>query len=119
MDALQLLLVDLADVRAARVVDWDYWREAGAALPAHHPTIAREQAPGARLADPKFAASAEVFPILTALARTIRTKQYSIRTEHTYVDWAHRFLRYCQGKPVERLGPTEVDAFLTHLAVER
>jgi integron integrase len=87
-------------------------------LPADHPTIAREQVPEARLADPKFAASAEVFPVLTSLARTLRTKQYSIRTEQTYVDWGHRFLRYCKGKPVETLGPVEVDAFLTHLAVE-
>jgi integron integrase len=118
VDALQLLLVDLAGVKAAQLVDWDYWREAGAVLPADHPTIAREQAPEARLADPKFAASAEVFPVLTSLARTLRTKQYSIRTEQTYVDWGHRFLRYCKGKPVETLGPVEVDAFLTHLAVE-
>jgi len=119
VDALQLLLVDLADVKAARVVDWDYWREAGAALPPDHPTIAREQAPEARLREPKFAASAEQLPILTTLARTLRTKQYSIRTEQTYVDWCHRFLRYCKGKPVETLGAAEVDAFLTHLAVER
>ncbi len=82
VDALQLLLVDLADVKAARVVDWDYWREAGTVLPADHPTIAREQAPEARLKAPKFASSAEVFPVLTTLARTLRTKQYSIRTEN-------------------------------------
>jgi integron integrase len=119
VDALQLLLVDLANVKAAKVVDWDYWREAAAALPADHPTIAREQAPEARLKDPKFASSAEAFPILTTLARTLRTRQYSIRTEQSYVDWCHRFLRYCAGKPVETLGPVEVDAFLTYLAVER
>ena len=119
VDALQLLLVDLAEVEAARVVDWDDWREAGTVLPADHPTIAREQAPEARLKAPKFASSAEVFPILTSLARTLRTKQYSIGTEQTYVDWCHRFLRYCKDKPVETLGPVEVDAFLTHLAVER
>ncbi len=29
VDALQLLLVDLAQVKAAQVVDWDFWREAG------------------------------------------------------------------------------------------
>mgnify|MGYP006267597963 CR=1 FL=1 len=103
VDALQLLLVDLADVKAARVVDWDYWREAGPALPADHPTIAREEAPEARLKDPKFAASAEAFPVLATLARTLRTKQYSIRTEQTYVDWGRRFLHYCKGKSVERL----------------
>lgn len=95
VDALQLLLVDLAQVKAAQVVDWDYWREAGVALPPVHPTIAREKPPEARLEGPRFAPSVADFPILATLARTIRTKQYSIRTEHTYVDWCHRFLRHC------------------------
>lgn len=53
------------------------------------------------------------------LARTLRTKQYSIRTEQSYVDWAHRFLRYCEGKSLEALGAGDLDAFLTHLAVDR
>lgn len=35
------------------------------------------------------------------------------------MDWCSRFLRHCGGKPPEALSPTEVDAFLTHLAVDR
>ena len=104
VDALQLLLVDLADVKSAQVVDWDSWREAGAALPADHPTIAREQAPEARLKGSKFAASAEAFPILTMLARTLRTKQYSIRTEQTFPVFFELFdLRFiCSVEPAKR-----------------
>ena len=119
VDALQLLLLDLAQVKAAERVDWDYWREAGAALPAQHPTIAREQPPEARLEEPRFAGSAEAFPVLKTLARTLRAKQYSIRTEQSYVDWCDRFLRFCGSKALESLGPAEVDAFLSHLAVDR
>ena len=73
VDALRLLLVDFAQVKAAQAVDWDYWGEAGAALAADHPTIAREKPPEARLRPPRFAASAEGFPILATLARTLRT----------------------------------------------
>ncbi|MEO8305157.1 MAG: integron integrase, partial [Betaproteobacteria bacterium] len=45
-------------------------------------------------------------------------KHYSIRTEQAYVDWIKRFIRF-HGKrhPIE-LGASEVEAFLTHLAVD-
>jgi hypothetical protein len=36
VDALQLLLVDLAGVKAAQLVDWDYWREAGITVTLYH-----------------------------------------------------------------------------------
>jgi hypothetical protein len=37
------------------------------------------------------------------LARTIRAKQYSIRTEQSYVDWSHRFLRLCGEKSTSEI----------------
>lgn len=47
----------------------------------------------------------------------IRVKHYSIRTEQAYVDWIKRFI-YFHGKRHPRdLGASEVEAFLTHLAV--
>jgi integron integrase len=123
VDALQLLLVDLAQVSAGKQVDWDYWKEAAKTLSIHHPTLAKEQAPGdriaSRVAGPKFARSAEAFPVLESLARTIRSKQYSIRTEQSYVDWCHRFLRFCGDKPMKEIGATDLQRFLSYLAVER
>lgn len=123
VDAIQLLLVDLAHVSAGKQVDWDYWKEALKTLSIHHPTLAKEQAPGNRIAagaaGPKFARSAEAFPVLESLARTIRSKRYSIRTEQSYVDWCHRFLRFCGDKPMQEIGATDVQQFLSHLAVER
>jgi len=55
--------------------------------------------------------------LLDRVRDKIRVKHYSIRTEQAYVDWIKRFIRF-HGKqhPVE-LGPVEVEAFLTHLAV--
>jgi integron integrase len=55
--------------------------------------------------------------LLDRVRDKIRVKHYSIRTEQAYVDWIKRFIRF-HGKqhPVE-LGPAEVEAFLTHLAV--
>ena len=119
VDALQLLLVELADVKSAQVVDWDYWRKAGAVLPADHPTIAREQAPEARLKAPKFASSAEVFPILASPVRRSAPNSIRFAPSKPMSTGLVAFYVTVRGKPVETLGPAEVDAFLTHLAVER
>lgn len=123
VDAIQLLLVDLAQVSAVKQVDWDYWKEASKTLAAHHSTLAKELAPGDRIAagvaGPTFAGSAETFPVLESLARAIRSKQYSIRTEQSYVDWCHRFLRFCANRPIDDIGAAEVQRFLSHLAVEK
>jgi integron integrase len=57
--------------------------------------------------------------LLDRVRAKIRLKHYSIRTEQAYVDWIRRFIGF-HGKrhPVE-LGPAEVEAFLTDLAVTR
>jgi integron integrase len=47
-----------------------------------------------------------------------RLKHYSIRTEQTYVEWVRRFVVFHGGRHPRELGPGEVEAFLTHLAVE-
>jgi hypothetical protein len=96
VDALRLLLVELADNGAAREIDWNFWAEAGAAtLPDTHPILARALTPeqsvryGVR-GSRTLSADAEVS--LVKLVRTIRTLQYSIRTEEAYRDWVSRFL---------------------------
>ena len=122
-DALQLLSVDLNPVAAGEQIDWDYWNKASKELGQHHPTLAKEQAPGQRIAveltGPKFARSAEAFPVLEALSRTLRAKRYLIRTEQSYVDWCHRFLRFRGEKPIAEVSVADVQRFLSYLAVER
>jgi hypothetical protein len=44
VDALRLLLIDLAQVPAGKGVDWDYWWEGQRTLPPEHATIARRTA---------------------------------------------------------------------------
>jgi integron integrase len=48
----------------------------------------------------------------------IRVKRYSIRTEQAYVDWIKRFIVHFDKRHPRDLGAAEVEAFLTHLAVE-
>ncbi len=49
----------------------------------------------------------------------IRLKHYSIRTEQAYVDWIKRYIHHFDKTHPKDLGAAEVEAFLTHLAVER
>lgn len=49
----------------------------------------------------------------------LRTQHYSIRTEQAYVDWARRFILFHKKRHPQEMGASEVEAFLSYLAVER
>lgn len=49
----------------------------------------------------------------------LRTRHYSIRTEEAYLDWARRFILFHGKRHPQDMGAPEVEAFLSHLAVER
>jgi integron integrase len=57
--------------------------------------------------------------LLDRVRVSIRTKQYSIRTEQAYVDWIRRFILFHGKRHPMEMGKAEVEAFLTHLAVNR
>ncbi len=56
--------------------------------------------------------------LLDQLRDRIRVKHYSIRTEAQYVQWVRRFILFHGKRHPRDLGAPEVEAFLTHLAVE-
>lgn len=55
--------------------------------------------------------------LLDQVRGKIRLKHYSIRTEQAYVDWIKRYILYFDKQHPKDLGATEVEQFLTHLAV--
>jgi integrase len=55
--------------------------------------------------------------LLARLREKIRLKHYSIRTEQAYVAWIRRFISFHGKRHPADLGATEVEAFLTDLAV--
>lgn len=57
--------------------------------------------------------------LLDRVRREIRVRHYSIRTESAYVDWIRRFIIFNDKRHPDELGPSEVAAFLTYLAVDR
>jgi Phage integrase, N-terminal SAM-like domain len=76
-----------------------------AAIPVSDPASALAPPPGLKLID--------------QLRHALRVRHYAIRTEQAYVDWARRFIHFHGKQHPMHLGPTEVEAFLTHLAVAR
>jgi len=56
--------------------------------------------------------------LLDQVRAKIRLKHYSIRTEQAYVDWIRRFILHFGKRHPQEMGADEVEAFLTHLAVE-
>jgi hypothetical protein len=56
--------------------------------------------------------------LLDQVRDTIRLKHYSIRTEEAYVNWIRRFILFHDKRHPKEMGGKEVEAFLTHLAVE-
>jgi len=56
--------------------------------------------------------------LLDQLRAQVRVRHYSIRTEKTYCDWVIRYCRYHKLRHPAEMGAPEINAFLTHLAVE-
>lgn len=57
--------------------------------------------------------------LLDQVRHAIRLRHYSIRTEDTYVDWARRFILFHGKRHPAAMGAPEVQAFLTHLSIDR
>lgn len=58
-------------------------------------------------------------PLLEQMRDALRARHYSIRTETSYVDWAKRFILFHNKRHPETMGASEINGFLTHLAVEQ
>lgn len=57
--------------------------------------------------------------LLDQVRDVIRCKHYSIRTEQTYLDWIKRYILFHNKQHPASLSERHVEAFLTHLAVNR
>ena len=57
--------------------------------------------------------------LLDQVRETIRLKHYFRKTEKTYVSWIRRFILFHGKKHPQQMGEREIEAFLSHLAVDR
>lgn len=57
--------------------------------------------------------------LLDRLKEMIRIRHYSLRTEEAYADWVRRFILFHGKRHPAEMGAREVEAFLSHLAVNK
>ena len=57
--------------------------------------------------------------LLDRLRGCLRARHYSLRTEEAYADWVRRYVLFHGKRHPRDMGPVEIQAFLTHLAVDR
>jgi integrase len=57
--------------------------------------------------------------LLEQVQDTIRLKHYSYQTEKTYIYWIKRYILFHNKRHPKEMGSLEIEAFLTHLAVEK
>lgn len=93
---------------------------AAPARPAAHMGPARPAAPAApsASASPATLAPAPFDPpsVLAEMKRILQVRHYSPRTEHSYVGWARRYLRYHSGRGGGAPGTEDAQAYLSQLA---
>lgn len=56
--------------------------------------------------------------LLDRLREALRSRHYSRRTEQTYCMWLKRFIYFHNVRHPDEMGESEINAFLTHLAVK-
>jgi len=57
--------------------------------------------------------------LLIQLRDSIRLHQYSVATDRVYLHWVRRFIFFHAKKHPKEMGKEQIEAFLTHLAVNR
>jgi integron integrase len=57
--------------------------------------------------------------LLDQVRQALRLRHYSIRTEEAYVNWITRYILFHDKRHPAEMGVPEVQAFLTHLALEQ
>src|SRR5262245_40272876 len=56
--------------------------------------------------------------LLDHVRAVLRVKHYSLRTEEAYVNWIRRFILFHGKRHPAQMGEPEIDAFLSHLALD-
>jgi integron integrase len=56
--------------------------------------------------------------LIDRVREVMRTRHYARRTEEAYIGWIMRFIRFHQLRHPQQLGAADIEAFLSHLAVD-
>jgi len=128
--ALQILFVEMVKAPWAATFPWQDWIDNARELEPTHATVARDYDRGLAPAD----TSASNLPPVDGAGKRfkqqfpnhaerviaeIRVRQYSIRTEQSYLGWLERFVQFHGMRDPAEMDGAAMKAFLEHLVVNR
>lgn len=131
VQALEILLVEMARLDWARTYPWQEWAATADTLPEDHATLDRSYhplSPAGRAEPPdeqdserQLAARVDRrFPHhVEAIKARIRVRQYSTRTEKTYLGWFNRYVAFHGMRDPAELDESHIAAFIEHLVTSR
>ena len=130
VESIKLLFTDMLKPSWAANFPWQEWADLSKALPPHHATIARSSDDIdinsinlGNLSSYNETLLTQVFQLYPShiqnLVKIIRLKYYSIRTEHAYLNWLIRFIRFHDMKDPSTLSEHDISLFLEYLVIKR
>ena len=130
IQAIELLFCELVKTKWSRTFPWGQWSELSTSLPSAHASRSRDtsvfdvksidlEALGSfntRLLEQVL----DKYPeYIQDLIKVVRVKNYSIRTEHAYLNWVLRFFRFHNLKDPAGFSENDISSFLDHLVIKR
>jgi len=129
VDALRILFVDVLALPWSAAYPWDDRIAQARSLPSSHASIVRQplpvtSPPEGKVASPVHKSSlasiqSKFSSVFEELVCQIRLRNYSIRTEKSYVDWLSRFIIFSKDQHPKTLDAKDIADYLTYLAVTR
>jgi integron integrase len=122
VDAIHIFLRDVLHVSFLGAIDWSSYKQKVLFDPHHKVEMEELDIPElieqrVERFNPELQALYK--PLLARLVRVLRVRNYSRRTEDTYLMWANRFLWFIKGLASEEITETQVRNYLEYLAIER
>jgi integron integrase len=131
--ALQILFVEMVKAPWANEFPWHGWIDSARELEPSHPTVARDSEGGVRTGpitndnggrsrdmDRLVQRFKQAYPEhAERLVVEIRLRQYSIRTEQSYLAWLARLVKFHGMRDPAELDGVALSAFLEYLVVKR
>ena len=125
VDAIKILFSLGLKSDWAQDYDWEGIVTSAKPLEPGHPSVARDYS-SALANPPKYTpkphdpkAKQRYQPIIADVIRIIRVKNYSMKTEKTYVHWISRFFAFHAPEDTNSLSTDDVRVYLEYLAIQR
>lgn len=130
--SLKILFVDMVKSEWAKSFPWLEWEQQAESLGADHATVSRDYqsdktayiSKSLEIKSDKngglFKQIYTLYPFyIEKLIKSIRIKNYSVRTEQVYLDWFLRFIRFHSMKDPVTLTEKDISEFLEFLVIKR